>query len=406
MKDIVCFGCGDFGKYFLDTYGRYLTIDFFLDNQRGNDDKFYGYDRFLPSAKRCCNKFIIVTNLRYYREIVAQLNSYGLVENSDFISLWEFEKKYPTIRGDLKTVACWFVDFWEGFDKYNNYFVKSLRRYYNVVLDSETPDLLFCSVFYTEKGPEAFQYSCVRVFYTGENLIPDFNIYDYAIGFDYIDYGDRYLRWPLYWLYEEDVDLARRKHLLYDIDRFMERDFCCRVVSGEKSQYREEVFTEIHERKYVASGGKCKNNMPGGRCVENKRDFLSKYKFNLAMENANSPGYVTEKIIQAWAAGCIPIYWGGGGRIKDEFNKEAYIDCSDFSTTAELIEYLENLENDANALEKILAAPAFIHVTSNAGTILEDFLRNIVEKADGDKIRRLSEVSMYAWRHERMYFEK
>lgn len=402
MRSVVCFGCGDFGKYFLETYGEYLIIDYFLDNQSGKD-MFYDYNRFLPSADRCYNKFIVVTNLRYYREIAAQLRGYGLTENSDFISLWEFEKKYPTIRRDLKTIKCWFVDFWEGFDIYNNYFIKSLRKYYNVVLDSEIPDLLFGSVFYTEKGPEAFHYSCVRIFYTGENLIPDFNIYDYAIGFDYIDYGDRYLRWPLYWFYQEDVDLARKKHLIYDIDRFMERNFCCRVVSGEKSQYREQVFETINERKYVASGGKCKNNMPNGKCVENKREFLSKYKFNLAMENANSPGYVTEKIIQAWAAGCIPIYWGGGGKIKDEFNKEAYIDCSDFHTTAELIDYLEYLEHDKDALKKILSAPVFLHRMSEADTALEAFLRNIVDKAEEDKIQRLSEKSIYAGKHEQMY---
>lgn len=28
-RNIVCFGCGKFGKYFAETYGKYVTIDFF-----------------------------------------------------------------------------------------------------------------------------------------------------------------------------------------------------------------------------------------------------------------------------------------------------------------------------------------------------------------------------------------
>lgn len=219
------------------------------------------------------------------------------------------------IREGLRTVRCWFVDFWDGFDPYDNPIIKILRQYYNVVLDSEEPEFLFSSVFYSEKGMTALQYPCVRIFYTGENLIPDFNIYDYAIGFEYMDYGDRYLRWPLYRFYNEDFERAKKKHILYDIDQFMNRDFCCRVVSNDNSEFRERMFTEMNKRRYVASGGKCKNNLPEGTNVENKEKFLSKYKFNLAIENTNSPGYVTEKIVQAWAAGCIPIYWGVAERL-------------------------------------------------------------------------------------------
>lgn len=403
MEHVVCFGCGNLGKYFAETYGKYLTIDFFLDNHVEMDSKFCGYDRFVPSAEMCRNVFIVITNLRYYQEIAKQLNGYGLTENYDFISISEFEKKNPTIRKDLRTVRCWFTDFWEGFDVYNNFFVKILRINYNVILDSETPEFLFCSVFYAEKEPEMLRYPCVRIFYTGENLIPNFNIYDYAIGFDYINYGDRYLRWPLYWIYEEDVDRALSKHIVYDMDRFMDRAFGCRVVSSEKSKFREYLFAEISKKKWIASGGRCKNNLPNGRNVKNKRDFLEKYKFNLAMENADAPGYVTEKIVQAWAAGCIPLYWGGGRMIGEEFNKEAFIDCSDFASVDELVEYLTDLEQDRKKLEKILAAPAFLKEKSQALNDMAAFLKNIVEKPVEKRLRRLSLVSDYAKKQETLY---
>ena len=403
-RNIVCFGCGDFGKYFIDTYGKYVKIDFFLDNHSGAGDQFYGYERFLPSKEKCKGKYVIVTNVRYYQEIAIQLGTYGLKEDSDFTSIREFEKKYAMIRDDLRAIRCWFVDFWRGFDPYDNPIIKVLRKYYNVILDSENPEFLFSSVFYSEKGMAALKYPCVRIFYTGENFVPVFYIYDYAIGFDYIDYGDRYLRWPLYKFYCEDFELAIKKHILYDMDRFMERDFCCRVVSSNISEFREHTFMEMNNRRYVASGGKCKNNLPSGKNVEDKAEFLSKYKFNLAMENADSPGYITEKIIQAWAAGCIPIYWGGRGKAEEEFNRNAYIDCNDFSTITELLEYLMILEHDRAALEKILAAPIFLNDENVKQTALEKFLKDIIDK-NGEKIRRLSAVSVYARNQEQMYLQ-
>ena len=40
--------------------------------------------------------------------------------------------------------------------------------------------------------------------------------------------------------------------------------------------------------------GKYNNNI--GRRISNKTEFLSSYKFSIAMENSNGDGYVSEKI--------------------------------------------------------------------------------------------------------------
>ncbi len=45
--------------------------------------------------------------------------------------------------------------------------------------------------------------------------------------------------------------------------------------------------------------------------VENKSETISNYKFCFSYENTDDyPGYVTEKVFDAWIAGCIPVYWG------------------------------------------------------------------------------------------------
>ena len=74
---------------------------------------------------------------------------------------------------EKKTVEVGFVDFWPGFDPADNFIVAALSERYEVVV-SERPQILFFSCF----GQRFTGYDCVRVFYTPENLVPDFNVAD------------------------------------------------------------------------------------------------------------------------------------------------------------------------------------------------------------------------------------
>lgn len=107
---------------------------------------------------------------------------------------------------EKKTVEVGFVDFWPGFDPADNFIVAALSERYEVVV-SERPQILFFSCF----GQRFTGYDCVRVFYTPENLVPDFNVADYAIGFHYLDFGRRYLRYPIYHAYGYDGKLIDYK---------------------------------------------------------------------------------------------------------------------------------------------------------------------------------------------------
>lgn len=86
----------------------------------------------------------------------------------------------------MKKIKIKFVDSCSGLD---NIFLTILQDKYDVEL-SNSPDYIFCSVF----GNRHFLYDdCIKIFYTGENITPNFNLYDYALGFDYITFGSRYL---------------------------------------------------------------------------------------------------------------------------------------------------------------------------------------------------------------------
>jgi len=89
------------------------------------------------------------------------------------------------------------------------------------------------------------------------------------------------------------------------------------------------------------------------RPCDNKIETIKNYKFAVCFENVAYPGYITEKIIDCFAAGVIPIYLGAPD-IADFIPKEAFIDMRQFDDFSRLDRYLENLtEMEAN---KIIAA--------------------------------------------------
>jgi hypothetical protein len=62
--------------------------------------------------------------------------------------------------------------------------------------------------------------------------------------------------------------------------------------------------------------------------TENFRNFLSTYKFIICFENSKIGTYSTEKIVNPYLSGSIPIYWSSH-HIKNIFNVESMIFLED-----------------------------------------------------------------------------
>lgn len=297
----------------------------------------------------------------------------------------------------MKTIKIKFVDFWSSFQKENFYVYQYLAKKYNVVI-SDNPDYLFFSSF----GYEHLNYDCVRIFYTGENVRPNFNQCDYAIGFDYIEFEDRYIRFPLYLAFDKYRDifkLAEKKHL--DKNNLKIRDkFCNMVCSNGLNSERIRFFKKLNTYKQVDSGGKLLNNVGGP--VESKLEFQKNYKFSLAFENSKSNGYSTEKIVDAFASGGIPIYWGDP-RITEIFNEKAFINGNQFNSDKELIAFIQKIEEDDHLYLSYIKEPMLLNANYLKETEkkLNEFLDNIFEQ-DINKAQRRSECQ-YAIQ-EKKYF--
>lgn len=79
-----------------------------------------------------------------------------------------------------------------------------------------------------------------------------------------------------------------------------------------------------------------KGNIPGFHSGKEKLNVLKNYKFCICFENTHTvPGYITEKIFDTFAAGCIPIYWGPAN-IQDYIPADCFIDYRKFNNNREM----------------------------------------------------------------------
>ncbi len=291
----------------------------------------------------------------------------------------------------MKQLKLWFADFDELFDPQDNFIYNLLFTYYNIQLFPKDPDYLIYSCY----GNDFLKYNCIRIFITGENLVPDFNLCDYGIGFEYIEFGDRYLRYPNFAFYEDQF-----KKLLtlrsFDASVLLKKEYFCNFIYANSSAdpARDKFFHLLNKYKLVSSPGTHLNNANmnvGERFstdwMYSKIDFQSKCKFSIAFENTSSPGYTTEKILHAFISNTIPIYWGNPDVAKD-FNPKAFINCHDFQNFEQVIEEIKRIDSSAEAYISMINEPPFINniiPKELAEQTLYQFLQNIFEKEDAKR---------------------
>ncbi len=229
---------------------------------------------------------------------------------------------------------------------------------YTFEFDKRNPDFVIHSCF----GRDVLKYDAVRVAWLGENLQPDFNISDYAMGFGRITFADRYRRVPLYRWYIPEYES------LFAADRSVGRvngreelarktRLCTTVVSNaSRGDLFERLIHSLSAYRRVDSGGRWRNNVGGP--VKDKLAFISQGKFHIAFENSSTPGYVTEKIMHAFAARTIPIYWGAPD-VAEDFNPKSFINCHEYASVDEVVQRVRELDSDDAAFAAMLEEPCF-----------------------------------------------
>ena len=224
-------------------------------------------------------------------------------------------------------------------------------------VNNNNPDFLIYDVFGKENLNPKYNNSIKIAYYT-ENSIPNLNSADFAFSQAHIMYLDRYLKYP-------DFINALNKLKNYDILKIRNesiknknKKFCAAVISDNfsKKNFRFNFFNELNKYKKIDMGGKSFNNI--GEYVDDKIKFLSSYKFSFSMENSDGDGYISEKIIDSFLAGTIPIYYGDY-MIDEYINPKTFILVRGEKDIKQKIEYIKKIDNGDDLYKAILEENIF-----------------------------------------------
>ena len=261
------------------------------------------------------------------------------------------------------------------------------KKKYNVKISSDHPDYLIYNVFGCNHLKKIYNNSIKIAYYT-ENQIPDFTIADYAISQHHIHYYDRYFKFPHFLniliRLKNKFDYIRNKNL-----NIKKKKFCAAVISNYKStdKFRLKFIKELNKYKKVDMGGKYNNNV--GK-INNKIEFFSLYKFTIAMENSEGDGYASEKIIDSFLSGSIPIYYGDY-MIDEYINPKSFILIRGEKDMIKKINYIKKIDNNEQLYNNILKEKILINKNISNCIFREyyEFLLHIFEQ-DKSKAKRIN----------------
>jgi hypothetical protein len=275
----------------------------------------------------------------------------------------------------MKTIKLSFTNFWGGFNPTKNFFYLSIKQFAQVeITNPQDADVIIFSCY---DSPNPYQRNQVytnptqypgkiKIFYTGENLRPDYSNLDYALSFDFGD-NNKNIRLPLWMLYIDwfnmvDYEAPKFTVSLNEIENnkfynTLKTKFCS-IVYNHHSPYRDDIVLELSKYKPVDVYGSKYGNVGHGE--DKKLEIISNYKFNLCLENSLHPGYYTEKLFHAKTAGCVPIYWADENASKD-FNSKSFINLFDFNhNVRDLCEYVIELDKSNEKYFSIKNQPLFL----------------------------------------------
>lgn len=143
------------------------------------------------------------------------------------------------------------------------------------------------------------------------------------------------------------------------------------ISGNKKSTDRNELYSERervisyfekNEKEqfdFYGTGWNRERHPAYGGTVVSKAEVMKKYKFAICFENSrNLPGYITEKILDCFTSGIVPVY-AGAPNVKHYIPEEAFINYFRFESLDELDRFLNNITEEE--YQKYLqAADAFL----------------------------------------------
>lgn len=279
------------------------------------------------------------------------------------------------------------VNFWEGgFDgDFFEYFFQQALGGFEYTNNPYEADLVVSSVFgNVQTDPKK------TIQYIGENMRPSFMGYDHSLSFDYDTYGGRNHRLPLWYSrlawpgfemkprrpnahnhgYEPLIEIApltKPREVNWE-----EKDKFCVMIAGNPEGLRINLFNSLYKYKPVDGYG----NMFNRSLRESKFSVMKDYKFCLCPENSIYDGYVTEKLLDAYAGGTVPIY-SGTLSVDCDFHEGAYLNYINTKDMSWFVQTIQAIDESKELYESLYTKPLLWEEPSLDNAL--DFVRNIVQ---------------------------
>lgn len=297
--------------------------------------------------------------------------------------------------------------------------IESLNDLFDFQWSPTGPDYLIATehIIYNPKYLKEFQRlntkAKILIYMAGEAVSPDFNVFDYATGFDgNLVNGDRFVQIPPPFsffdgfLRRDENEISTKEEAMAALKE--KKGFCNFLYSNWNAHpRRDELFHLLSSYKRVDSLGKHMNNVGklGTGFVGHALDCIdikSPYKFSIASENATFLGYTSEKIITSLEAHTVPIYWGDP-EIARNINPKCFINSNGLSDE-QVLERVKEVDNNDTLWAEMVAQPwrteeqkelhkeRMIHYVS--------FFRHIFEQDITDAVRR----PIGTWPEQAQYF--
>lgn len=286
-----------------------------------------------------------------------------------------------------------FKNFW-GDDERRKNLVK--------IINTNNQSILFHSVFGNIKNIDIND-KRKKIFYYGENIfgrkdyeefsnLEHLKIYsDYIVGFKPTDLKNKLVRFPLWFLstpYSNGKDFINYFNTKREMNlkKSKQYDFCLLSRKNGFEFQRSDVLNIVNKylkdktlRCPCSFGKNCSDSV--GPSVQNKIDYISKFKFNICPENSSGDGYITEKIFEAFEGGCVPIYWCSDFLPEPKIlNPKSYFKFN-VSNSKELennVEEIKRFVNFVNDYENVIKEPMFLSTAeSELDKMFYDF-KNII----------------------------
>lgn len=302
-----------------------------------------------------------------YKEISDFLNNkYNLKINN----LNLYKKNESKLKKIIK-IHC--IDLFNK-TKHIKWLKDKLEDKFIIKFDSNNPDYLIFNVFGNLHLNSRYK-NAIKIAIFTENFIPNLTEVDYAIGHYHINYLDRYFKYSVFlWEQLNDINKIRQKVL----NNPTRKNFCAALISNSRISdgLRLIFIEELNKYKIIDMGGKYKNNI--GRRIKDKIKFFSTYKFSISMENTSGDGYISEKIVDSFISGTIPIYYGDY-MLDEFFNPKSYILIKDLNNIKNKINYIIEIDNNEEKYKNILKENVIVdnNYIKKIDNELKLFLNNI-----------------------------